>query len=240
MAKRRDPGRAAVLGAIRAGLGRGRLSPDARRELDDRTARHRKNLVPAQGRVPAALRLARFQEQAEAVSCTVERLTDAGEVPGAVAAYLREHNLPPSLALAPEPWLAELPWDNEPLLGLEKGAVAATERASLTPAFAGIAETGTLLALSGPEHPSSLNFLPEHHIVALKASQVVAAYEDAWARLRIARKQGRGFDLPRTLNLITGPSRTGDIELTILLGAHGPRGLHILLIDDEGGDGDAG
>ena len=93
----------------------------------------RKNLVPAQGRVPAALRLARFQEQAEAVSCTVERLTDAGEVPGAVAAYLREHNLPPSLALAPEPWLAELPWDNEPLLGLEKGAVAATELFGLQP-----------------------------------------------------------------------------------------------------------
>ena len=95
-----------------------------------------------------------------------------------------------------------------------------------------IAETGTLLAESGPEHPSSLNFLPEHHIVALKASQVVAAYEDAWVKLRKARKKGRGFDLPRTLNMITGPSRTGDIEQTMQLGAHGPRRLHIIIVEN--------
>ena len=238
MAKRSDPGRTAVLGAIRTALGRERLSTDARAELDDRLARHKRNLVPAQGRVPAAERLALFQAKAEAVSCTVERLGQADEVPSAVAAYLREHNLSPELALAPEEWLAELPWEREPLLELRKGASRGAERVSLTPAFAAIAETGTLLAESGPEHPSSLNFLPEHHIVALKASQVVAAYEDAWVKLRKARKKGRGFDLPRTLNMITGPSRTGDIELTILLGAHGPRGLHILLIDDEDSDGD--
>jgi L-lactate dehydrogenase complex protein LldG len=90
---------------------------------------------------------------------------------------------------------------------------------------------------SGPAHPTTLNFLPEHHIVALRASQVVAAYEDAWSLLRKARKRGRGFEMPRSVHLITGPSRTGDIELTIQLGAHGPRALHILLIDDAAAGG---
>jgi L-lactate dehydrogenase complex protein LldG len=237
MARRPDSGRTAVLGAIRAALGRERLSADARAELEHRLGRHKRSLVPAQGRASAATRLDQFQEKAEAVACTVERLSEAEAVPAAVAAYLREHNLPPALALAPENWLAGLPWEREPLLELQTGASGGAERVSLTPAFAAVAETGTLLMLSGPEHPSTLNFLPEHHIVALKASQVVAAYEDAWARLRKARKKGRGVDLPRTVNMITGPSRTGDIELTIMLGAHGPRGLHILLIDDEAGDG---
>src|SRR3546814_17374947 len=89
-------------------------------------------------------------------------------------------------------------------------------------AFAGIAETGTVMMASGPDAPITLNFLPENHVVVLRASQVAGTYEEAWQRLREAR--GRGV-MPRAVNLITGPSRTGDIEQTILLGAHGPRRL---------------
>ena len=55
-------------------------------------------------------------------------------------------------------------------------------------------------------------------------------YEDAWDRLRAAEGEGR---LPRTVNFITGPSRTGDIEQTIQMGAHGPRRLHVILVEDE-------
>ena len=83
---------------------------------------------------------------------------------------------------------------------------------------------------SGPAAPTTLNFLPENHIVVLKASQVVGPYEDAWDRLRAANGEGR---LPRTVNFITGPSRTGDIEQTIQMGAHGPRRLHVILVEDE-------
>ena len=233
MARREAPGRTAIIAGIRRSLGRGPLSADARRELDDRLRQHKRNLLPKQAQASADERLALFQEKAEAVACTVEHLAGADEVPTAVAAYLRAHNLPSEVALAPASGVTDLPWDSEPMLNLRPGASNGGERVSVTPAFAGVAETGTLIALSGPEHPTTLNFLPEHHLVVLRASQVVAGYEDAWALLRKARKKGRGFTMPRTLNMITGPSCTGDIELTIQHGAHGPRGLHIMLIDDE-------
>ena len=84
------------------------------------------------------------------------------------------------------------------------------------------------MLVSGEQTPTTLNFLPDTHIVALRASQVVASYEDGWDLLR-----ARG-SLPRTVNFITGPSRTGDIEQKIELGAHGPRRLHVILIEDAG------
>ncbi len=95
--------------------------------------------------------------------------------------------------------------------------------------MAGIAETGTLLLASGPEAPTTLNFLPDNHVVVLKASQVVGAYEDALDRLRETHGPGK---LPRVINFITGPSRTADIDQTIQLGALGPRRLHVLLVED--------
>jgi len=82
---------------------------------------------------------------------------------------------------------------------------------------------------SGAERPTTLNFLPETHIVVLQARDIAGCYEDAWDRLRASQA---GEALPRTVNLITGPSRTADIEQTIQLGAHGPRRLCIVLVDD--------
>lgn len=233
MAADRTSGREAVLAAIRQSLGRPELSPDARRELQGRIDAHAANLVPERGRLDRARLLELFVQMAEGVACTVERLAGAEDIPAAVAAYLREHNLPPELAMAPDPWLAGLDWASQPLLTVRQGRPRNEDHASLTPAFAGVAETGTLVMTSGPDHPTTLNFMPDHHIVALRTSQVVGAYEEAWAQLREAYRQDDGFAMPRTVNMITGPSRTGDIELTIHLGAHGPRSLHILLIDDE-------
>jgi L-lactate dehydrogenase complex protein LldG len=82
---------------------------------------------------------------------------------------------------------------------------------------------------SGAERPTTLNFLPETHIVVLPADRVVGALEQAWARLRGERRR----NMPRTVNFITGPSRSADIEQTLQMGAHGPRRLHIILIDGE-------
>ena len=94
-----------------------------------------------------------------------------------------------------------------------------------------MAETGTLMLISGPQTPTTLNFLPDTHIVVLRAEQVVATYEDGWDLLRAGREAPEG--LPRAVNFITGPSRTGDIEQRIELGAHGPRRLHIVLVEDR-------
>jgi len=228
---RRVSARARILGAIRAQLGRGELSGDAQAELAQRIARHRPNVLPARAQGSRRELVDRFVQMAQAVACTVERLDDAAGVPAAVVDYLRRHNLPQRVTLAPDPAVQALPWETQPLLERRTGRAADEDLVAVTATFGAVAETGTLVACSGPEHPTTLNFLPDHHVVALRTSQIAGSYEAVWERLRAARGDGQ---MPRTVNMITGPSRTGDIELTIHLGAHGPRSLHILLIDDEG------
>ena len=80
---------------------------------------------------------------------------------------------------------------------------------------------------SGADNPTTLNFLPETHIVVLESGDLVGTYEEVWTRLR--EKFGEG-EMPRTVNMITGPSRTADIEQTLELGAHGPRRLHVIIL----------
>jgi L-lactate dehydrogenase complex protein LldG len=161
------------------------------------------------------------------VQATVARVSSLGAVPEAVARYLAAENLPAELVLAPDPSLDEIPWDERPLLRMRRGRAEAGDAVSLTPCFAAIAETGTLMMISGAATPTTLNFLPDTHIVVVRGDQVVAAYEDGWDRLR------DGCGLPRAINFITGPSRTGDIEQRIELGAHGPRRLHIIVVGDR-------
>ena len=188
--------------------------------------------MPARGQLPPTERVDLFEAQAAAVQASVSRVGALAEVPEAVAAYLREQNLPGQLRVSPDPTVADLPWtENAPLLTVSTGPARDADAVSVTPAFAGIAETGTLILTSGKDRPATLNILPETHIVVLKASQVVGAYEDAWDLLRQA--EGEGV-MPRGVNLITGPSRTGDIEQKIQLGAHGPRRLHIVVVEDGG------
>lgn len=222
-----------VLAAVRRGLGRGAVSDAVAAELTARVATHRRNLIPARAAAlePAA-RLRLFVDMAEAVQTTVARVSDAGDVPGEVAGYLAAENLPAELAMAPDPALDALPWDARPLLRIRRGKASPEDAVSLTPCLAAVAETGTLMLMSGERTPTTLNFLPDTHIVVVRSGQVVATYEDGWDLLR-----ARGA-LPRTVNFITGPSRTGDIEQRIELGAHGPRRLHVILIDDGASEAD--
>jgi L-lactate dehydrogenase complex protein LldG len=119
------------------------------------------------------------------------------------------------------------------MLEIRRGRAEDGDQVGVTACFAAVAETGTLMLLSGPESPTRNNFLPDTHVVVLRASQVVASYEDGWAALREAgRRPEGGFAMPRTVNFITGPSRTADVEQRLELGAHGPRRLHIVLVDD--------
>ena len=150
----------------------------------------------------------------------VVRVEAAEQVPRAVADFLKSENLPAQLRMAPDPELQALPWDQQSLLEITEGPARESDPISVTGALAGIAETGTLMLLSGAAGPTTLNFLPETHIVVLPADRVVAAYEDGWDLVRQAHGPGQ---MPRTVNFITGPSRTADIEQTIQLGAHGPR-----------------
>jgi L-lactate dehydrogenase complex protein LldG len=221
--------RSAILGGIRRSLGRGPVSEEIAGELQARVAAHRRNLVPARAAtLDMAGRIDLFVAMAEEVQTTVARVASGADAPAEVARYLAAENLPAELVMSPDPSLDELPWSERPLLHIRRSRAEASDAVSVTPCLAAIAETGTLMLTSGPERPTTLNFLPDTHIVVVHAGQVVAGYEDGWDLLR-----DRG-PLPRTVNYITGPSRTGDIEQRIELGAHGPRRLHIVLIDDAG------
>jgi L-lactate dehydrogenase complex protein LldG len=224
-----SPARDAILGGIRRALKRGPLSAETASALAERVAVHRRNLVPARA---AALdhtgQVDLFVAMAEEVQTTVARVASDADVPGEVARYLAAENLPAELVMAPDPALAAIPWDSRPLLQIRRGRAGAGDAVSLAPCLAAIAETGTLMLVSGPGTPTTLNFLPDTEIIVVRAGQVAASYEDGWDVVRAVPEA-----LPRTINFITGPSRTGDIEQRIQLGAHGPRRLHVVLIEES-------
>jgi L-lactate dehydrogenase complex protein LldG len=180
----------------------------------------------ARANLPQPDKVALFCQWAEANNATVARVAP-GDVPGEISSYLARNNQPAEAAMAPGPALDDYDWGSQKMLSLRRGRGEGSDQVSITGAFAGIAETGTLVTASGPEHPVTLNLLPDTHIVVLREGDIVGGYEDVWARLR-ARYGKNG--MPRTVNTITGPSRTGDIEQTIELGAHGPRRMHVVVV----------
>lgn len=221
--------RQTMLNAIRRGLRRGPLPPDQVAMLKERLARHPRHLIPARSRLPHAEQVDLFVRNAEKEFGTVARVPDLDAVPGAVADYLAAQNLPSSLVMAPHPELREIPWSARALLDIREGQAQETDMVSVQHGFAGIAETGTLMLPSAAERPVTLNLLADTEIVVLRASRIVGAYEEAWDRLR-----AEVGAMPRNVMLVTGPSRSADIEQTLELGAHGPRRLHVVLVGDGG------
>jgi L-lactate dehydrogenase complex protein LldG len=213
-----------ILNTIRRGLRRGVLPEMERGELDARLAKPPRHLIPARARLSHSESVTLFIAMVEYAAMTLDRVENLDDAPAAVAAFLARQSLPMNLVMAPDPELMALPWATQPGLRIEHRAARDGDKTSVTPAFAGIAETGTLMLRSGPHSPTTLNFLPDNHIVILAANRIVGAYEDAWDLLRAL-----GSPMPRTVNYITGPSRSGDIEQTMQLGAHGPLRLHVVL-----------
>ncbi len=222
--------RDAIFRRIRTALGRATPEGADAEALERRLAEHPANTIPCRALLPHDQQVALFAEMARAVNATVVEVDSLDDVPEAVAGYLAGENLPSRLTVAPDPLLDAVPWEKRPLLEITRGKAEGSTEAGVTSAFAGVAETGTLMAASGPEHPTTLNFLPDSHIVVLPHDRVVGTYEDGWRKLRGDSRDGRF--MPRVVNFITGPSRTGDIEQKIQLGAHGPRRLHIILVRD--------
>ena len=221
-----------ILGSIRRSLGRTASDEAVTGAADARLADPPRNLIPQRTLgLDADRTVALFVEKCRQAACTVDEVTGAAAIPGAVQAYLTRENLPARLIQAPafgDAGTAVLDWSAAPTLQVSTGIPDGSEDTTLTPVFAGVAETGTLMLLSGPDSPTGLNFLPETHIAVIQRSQVVGPLEDAWARFRAAQ----AGEMPRTVNLITGPSRTADIEQQLQMGAHGPRRLHIIVVAD--------
>lgn len=224
---------AEFLERVRRGLKRGPVSDEARAAVLERLATHPRHLIPERSRLPHEGQVALFCANLEKEFATVVKVPDAAQVPGVVAEYLAAQNLPPRFVMAPHPFLQGLPWRDRPLLERSEGRAVGSELVGLSHAFAGVAETGTLMMPSEPGRPTTINLLPETEIVVIRASRIVGAYEEAWDLLRAERKDARsGGFMPRNVMLITGPSRTADIEQTLELGAHGPRRLHVVVVEN--------
>jgi L-lactate dehydrogenase complex protein LldG len=184
-------------------------------------------VIPARAQLPSKAQVELFVAMAGKFAATVVRVKSAKDVPAAVSDYLRSKNLPSRAAIGSDPRLAAMPWKAQKHLDLKSGPSDGTDETGISHAFAAIAESGTLVMTSGADNPTTLNFLPENHIVIVEETSVTGDLESVMAQIRSTFGKGQ---MPRTVNLITGPSRSGDIEQKILLGAHGPRALHIILV----------
>ena len=211
-----ETARDVILSRIRRGL-----------EGAPRPARPQAHTVPMRGAGEANQRLATFIAEAERAGATLQCLEAEAAVPVALATHLKKQGSGVRVRLAPS--VAGLHWASAPGLETETGAPEDGDGVGVSRAFAGVAETGTLVLLSGADNPTRLNLLPLVHVVVVAAADIVGAYEDAWRMLRESRA-GEAPMMPRTVNWITGPSRTADLEQTLLMGAHGPKELHILIV----------
>jgi len=209
-----------ILGRVRAGVGKGdaearRLAAKAR--LQTRRRGPQPTLV---GDL-----LERFCAKAEALASTVAQVEDYAQVPAHVAGWLTAQQLPLQAVTTLD--VAGLDWQRA---GLEchSGVARDADPVGISGCFCAIAKTGTLMLLSGVATPASVSLLPETHIALVPAERIVATMEEAFALLR--RERG---ELPRAVNFVSGPSRTGDIEQTIVLGAHGPCRVHLIVIGEK-------
>lgn len=227
--------RAAILARIRAARGADGHEEPRRRAVRARLGGHPPGVAVAAAELDAAGRLALFRAKALYAAATITEVARAEDLPRAIAQTLAERNLPPALRHGADPRLAALPWERVPLLARSTGRSFGDDRVGLSWADAGVAETGTLVLTSGSDNPTTLNFLPELHLVVLEAANVAAVLEHAFRTLRT--RFGAG-EMPRTVNLVTGPSRSADIEQTLLYGAHGPKALAILLVGGGEGSGE--
>jgi L-lactate dehydrogenase complex protein LldG len=218
--------RDAILGRVRKALAKTGADTAARSSADAYVAAHAHGPRPA---MPADL-VARFVQRATDMASTVERIASTAEIPGAVARYLDALVLPPSLAAQKShngvcwPEFAHLDWRGAGL-AIESRPTLGHDRLAVTGSFCAIAETGTLVFTTGAQTPTASVLLPDTHVAVIRADRIVSGMEEAFA---LVRTEHGG--MPRAMNMISGPSRTGDIEQTIVLGAHGPFRVHILLL----------
>jgi L-lactate dehydrogenase complex protein LldG len=184
-------------------------------------------LVPERAKAERETLRRLFRTFLESQSATVVEVTGADEVPGAIARYLRSANLPLRVRVGDDPYLGNLAWGREPALERHKGPAAGDDEVGLAHATAAVAETGTLVLASGADNPVTLGFLPETNIVVVEDKDLTGGYEGAWKKIRASYGKGA---MPRTVNFVSGPSRTADIGGQLVMGAHGPRRLCVILV----------
>ena len=216
-----------IFAKIRVSLDAKSGDPSRETLSDARIAARARHLTPARALLPAAELRAQFTSFLTRGHATVVDVATLDKLPAAIAAYLRDHNRPARIRIGSDPRFAALSWDAAAEVERLNGRAQPADEVSLSYAVAAAAETGTLVLASGPDNPVTLNYLPETHLVVLDAATLVGAYEDA---LDIVRQRLGVGVMPRTLNWISGPSRTSDIGGKTVMGAHGPRHLAVFVV----------
>jgi len=207
-----------ILARIRSRQGKNKpASPSEREAVRALIHSHPGNARPRMDWDPVA----RFRERALGLASTVDDVATLAAIPAAVARYLAAHSLPLAGVCWPE--FAGLDWRGAGL-AVESRAARDADPVGITGAFCAIAETGTLMTVTGQDTPATLSLLPETHVAVVRISRIVPGMEEAWRLLRDELGEP-----PRAVSFISGPSRTADIEQTVTLGAHGPYRVHVIL-----------
>jgi len=215
-----------ILAAVRRSLHVTGEEAPRRAAVEARLAQSPAGIIPERGQGEAGKRAATFREEAALAQASLAEVVEAADVPAEVASFLSENNLPACLRMGEDARLGAMPW-GATALEISRGPSDGNDQNAVSVAFAAVAESGTLALVSGPDNPTTLAFLPDNHIVVVFADDLVGDYESVFVKLRALYGVGAA---PRTVNFITGPSRSADIEETLLLGAHGPRRLHIVVV----------
>jgi len=207
-----------IMAAIRQRLHVAPEDQTRQRAIVSRMTRHRANTRPAIGVLDGIARLEQFVHSATRKGAIVSQVNDIAAAATTIlkvlpvgshicltsAATETGIKLPVDLI---EPWNPKTSVDN-----------------SLSTCFCGIAESGSLVVRSDTGNSLSLNFLSDRHFVLIPERDILDSMESVWAKVR---EQG---GMPRDLTFVSGPSSTGDIEMRMETGAHGPRELHILML----------
>lgn len=210
-----------TLSSIRTSLRRkGVLDPSIGAALEERLTLGRTHARPSFSGAPVE----HFVTKVNEVAGTVARVEALSDVPAAIGEHLAAHSWPSQLVVSRDRLVDQIDWPEA--WSVEVRAATGADQVAVTGVLAAVAETGTLMLVSSPEAPTTLRFLPDDHIVIVAVDQIVPYLEDAWTELR------RNFErMPRAVNLVTGPSKTADVEQTLQVGAHGPRRLHVILVE---------
>ena len=215
-----NPQREQVLSRIRAALGRSDADSAGLEAARARISQHARQIEPAFTESLAQ----RFRDKLVTAYATVVNVDSLSAAASEIERYLVDSGAGNRLLVSGDDLIQQIEWPAS--LELQQRSATGEDRVSVTSALCGIAETGTLMLVSGEQNPTSLNFLPDYHIVVLRSDLLVPRMEDAWDKLRAAFAQ-----MPRTVNFISGPSKTADVEQTVEYGAHGPRCLHVVMVD---------
>ncbi|MDA8417307.1 MAG: LUD domain-containing protein [Betaproteobacteria bacterium] len=169
--------------------------------------------------IDATERIKLFQRQALAMGCQLRPCSSRDMVLPTLQALLND--LPGHSRVA---WPQLRRWLESASLGCRFGSAHSTDQIGITGCAGAIAETGSLILTTGPDTPDSVSLLPEIHIALVCHDNIVVDLEAAWKHLA-----QRADWPPRGVTLVSGPSRTADIEQQVVIGAHGPAQVIILL-----------